>query len=168
MFVFLAWPSKWPRYEKLRKNFPFWLPLKRFDPCAPCSAGWLAGWLADFAWEEYTVGWMTGWFRVREKYCCGWLNPAESASRTRRWCFWVKAYDLLFRDWWIARENVILSDSCQFVAVIYIFRTISILSRIHSCIVFFFLSFLAWSELSICTYAEVNNLTNADLYILQC
>ena len=46
--------------------------------------GWLAGWLADFAWEKNTVGWMAGWFRVREKYCCGWLNPAESASRTRR------------------------------------------------------------------------------------
>jgi len=84
------------------------------------------------------------------------------------WCFWVKAYDLLFRDWWIARENVILSDSCQFVAVIYIFRTISILSRIHSCIVFFFLSCLAWSELSICTYAEANKLENAGLYILEC
>ena len=51
--------------------------------CLVRLAGWLAGWLISCE-RKILFGWIAGWFCVREKYCCGWQIPAESASRTRR------------------------------------------------------------------------------------
>ena len=73
-----------------------WLLLRiPKDRCLVRLAGWLAGWLISRE-RKILFGWIAGWFRVREKYCCGWQIPAESASRTRR------IFSFLFQlvKWW--------------------------------------------------------------------
>ena len=71
-------------------------------------------------------------------------------------------------DWWIAWQNVSLSDSWQNVAVIYIFRTILMLSKPQKCHVFFpFLFSMNKVKYMHLGKARASKLTNADLHNLQ-
>ena len=55
----------------------------------PCSAGWLAGWLADFVWEENTV-WLNSWLILRERKILLWLADSGWIRQPNKALVWSR------------------------------------------------------------------------------